>query len=372
MEIKTDLCADCVYCVSACAFEAITKEEGAKEVKLDKDKCQACGACYSACPSGQIITMHYNLETLTKWMQDKMAEKPEAKTLVMACRGSKPSDEEIEKMAGTKDYIEMTLPCMGRVPIGFYMNFAETGMDAAHLIFCDEEFCRMKKGDELAANKIDTAQMMYEDMGLLADMLVPHRAARRAVIDSEKCIACGNCVFVCPYDAAILELGTAKIDEKKCHGCGICVSECPAKVITLTGSLDEDILSQLPDFETGPKKVAFVCQWSEYLNFDEPKEIEGVKIIPVPCAGRIDVEHLLEAVKRGATDILTVTCTETQCKQEDKGNKRGQQHAAEAYQLLKQLGMKDRIKIKSITPKYMGEFEQALEAFMHPPKEVKK
>ena len=53
-----------------------------------------------------------------------------------------------------------------------------------------------------------------------------------AIVDEEKCTACGTCVEACPVEA--IKLGAkAKIDEENCIDCGTCVDECPEKAISL-------------------------------------------------------------------------------------------------------------------------------------------
>lgn len=63
-------------------------------------------------------------------------------------------------------------------------------------------------------------------------------------IDEDKCIKCGKCVSVCPYNAIIHlkrpcaeacgmkaissdEYGRAEIDQDKCVSCGMCLANCP-------------------------------------------------------------------------------------------------------------------------------------------------
>ena len=69
-----------------------------------------------------------------------------------------------------------------------------------------------------------------------------------AVVDSEKCIACGLCQSLCKFDAITANLlncqapaaqksadepPAARVDELACEGCGVCADNCPAGAITL-------------------------------------------------------------------------------------------------------------------------------------------
>ncbi len=45
------------------------------------------------------------------------------------------------------------------------------------------------------------------------------------------CIGCGLCVKQCEYDAITLENNLATIDPEKCQGCGACAEKCPKKII---------------------------------------------------------------------------------------------------------------------------------------------
>ena len=66
----------------------------------------------------------------------------------------------------------------------------------------------------------------------------------KSVIDESKCIKCGKCVQVCPYNAILKlerpcakacgmgaigsdEYGRAEIDNEKCVSCGMCLANCP-------------------------------------------------------------------------------------------------------------------------------------------------
>jgi MinD superfamily P-loop ATPase len=61
---------------------------------------------------------------------------------------------------------------------------------------------------------------------------------RIAVVDAERCIACGRCAEVCRFDAvrapARLRPGDAyAVDPIACEGCAACFYECPAEAIEM-------------------------------------------------------------------------------------------------------------------------------------------
>ena len=54
-----------------------------------------------------------------------------------------------------------------------------------------------------------------------------------AVVDTEKCSACGDCVEACPLDALSVPEKVAVVDESACGDCGACVDACPNGAITV-------------------------------------------------------------------------------------------------------------------------------------------
>jgi len=67
---------------------------------------------------------------------------------------------------------------------------------------------------------------------------------KAAEVQRDLCVSCLTCVRVCPWDIPkIDESGVAVIDVEKCRACGICVAECPARAIVLKESEDERLLA---------------------------------------------------------------------------------------------------------------------------------
>jgi electron transfer flavoprotein alpha subunit len=54
----------------------------------------------------------------------------------------------------------------------------------------------------------------------------------KAIVDKEKCVACGECVEVCPVDAIDLVDDVAQVDDN-CTLCGLCVDACDYEAIGL-------------------------------------------------------------------------------------------------------------------------------------------
>ncbi len=47
------------------------------------------------------------------------------------------------------------------------------------------------------------------------------------------CLGFGNCAIACPFDAISIENGVAVVNEEKCRACGICIKKCPKHIIKL-------------------------------------------------------------------------------------------------------------------------------------------
>ena len=86
----------------------------------------------------------------------------------------------------------------------------------------------------------------------------------RSVIDPDKCIKCGRCVQVCPFNAIVKqerpcekacginaihkdEYGHAEIDQEKCVSCGMCLNSCPFAAIVDKGQIYQTIKAMQGD-----------------------------------------------------------------------------------------------------------------------------
>jgi NAD-dependent dihydropyrimidine dehydrogenase PreA subunit len=54
-----------------------------------------------------------------------------------------------------------------------------------------------------------------------------------AVVDREKCQACGTCATRCQMDAITEDEGPPVVVEERCIGCGLCVTTCPSEAMSL-------------------------------------------------------------------------------------------------------------------------------------------
>ena len=88
-------------------------------------------------------------------------------------------------------------------------------------------FASIVKNSVLCDADVDAA-----DLHLLMDPDVQQRTdfmgGNVAVIDSEKCSLCGQCIELCHFDAISEHF---VIDEIDCEGCGVCVDLCPEQAI---------------------------------------------------------------------------------------------------------------------------------------------
>ena len=139
-----------------------------------------------------------------------------------------------------------------------------------------------------------------------------------ASVDSDKCVLCLTCLRVCPHGAISIDDDSKKIavSALTCRRCGICAAHCPAKAIELPGYTDNEM-----DTEVGDKPVVtvFACENSA-LPAATAAGINGmgydadVRLIRVPCAGKVEPRQILRALESGAKKVMVLGCHPEACK----------------------------------------------------------
>lgn len=147
----------------------------------------------------------------------------------------------------------------------------------------------------------------------------------RPAIETYKCDVCKRCIEECPQKA--LHLGSAQYPEisaSGCEGCGVCMGACPNQAISLPSinpSLVNgwvSILSKTAQSKDQPLILAFLCKNDAYPllqnmvanGFQYPA---NYRMIPVPCAGSVNMKWVSEALIKGIDGVLVVGCKESQC-----------------------------------------------------------
>jgi H+/Na+-translocating ferredoxin:NAD+ oxidoreductase subunit B len=77
----------------------------------------------------------------------------------------------------------------------------------------------------------------------MAEMGIANVVARSAFVnrvDEDICIACGECIPACQFNALTLD-DILQINEIRCVGCGLCVPVCPMDALSLVRRHDESV-----------------------------------------------------------------------------------------------------------------------------------
>ena len=64
----------------------------------------------------------------------------------------------------------------------------------------------------------------------------------------------------------------------------------------------------------------------------------NVKIVRVPCTGKVDVIHIMRAFEKGADGVAVIGCLEGEC-HFDSGNLRARQRVEQAQKILETIGV---------------------------------
>jgi len=111
--------------------------------------------------------------------------------------------------------------------------------------------------------------------------------------------------------------------------------------------------------------VAFCCEHSAYPAADLAGKLElhypeNSRVIRVPCAGRVDVIHILKAFENGAAAVLVLGCEDGAC-HHITGNTRAKERVKYCNMLLKEIEVDGRpVAMYNLSPNTPHKFVNAV------------
>jgi heterodisulfide reductase subunit A len=208
-----------------------------------------------------------------------------------------------------------------------------------------------------------------------------------AWLDSDICVGCGACASVCPFDAITWSpTGLPVVNEAMCKGCGVCSVECPVGAMQLRYFKDDQLVPAirgiLADWtgairrdENEPNILCFACRWCSYAAADfagvmRLKYPTNTRILLVPCSGRVDFRHILEAYEQGADGVVVTGCLKDQCHYVD-GNILAEQRVNATKKALKVMGIEEeRLEMFFCSAGMPREFAEYMNKFTERIKEI--
>ncbi|MHC4230680.1 MAG: hydrogenase iron-sulfur subunit [Planctomycetota bacterium] len=118
------------------------------------------------------------------------------------------------------------------------------------------------------------------------------------------------------------------------------------------------------DFE--PKIVAFCCNFCAFAAADLAGAMRlqyppNVRIIKVPCTGKVDAVHLLRAIEDGADAVFVAGCLEGACHYLE-GNIRAKNRVAYVKKLLAEAGIRpERLEMFNVSAAMGERFSEIVE-----------
>ncbi len=83
-------------------------------------------------------------------------------------------------------------------------------------------------------------------------------------------------------------------------------------------------------------------------------------VVRVKCTGRVDVKHILEAIRQGADGVMVVGCHPGECDFGD-GNMKARQRVEFAKKVLDKVGLGgDRVNMYNVSAAEIGRFRDAI------------
>ena len=129
----------------------------------------------------------------------------------------------------------------------------------------------------------------------------------------------------------------------------------------------------MSEFE--PKIVAYCCNFCAFAAADLAGAMRlqyppGVRIIRLPCTGKVDAIHLMKAFEEGADGVFVAGCLEGQCHYLE-GNLRAKKRVAYVKRLLAEVEIEpERIDMFNLSSAMGGRFAEIVEEMTQRIKEL--
>ena len=115
-----------------------------------------------------------------------------------------------------------------------------------------------------------------------------------------------------------------------------------------------------------PEITVFTCIYCGYTAADMAGTIglqypADIKIVKLPCTGKLDTIYVLKAFEQGADAVMVVACTKGTCHHLE-GNLRAEKRVGQARQILDDIGLGgERVEIFFVTGSQGYSFANAVE-----------
>lgn len=250
----------CGQCRQVCAADALSISGNA--IHIEANRCQTCGACVAACPTGALESAHVSdAQWLAGLATMKTLPGPQRRTQIHCEHPQSPEP---------RDPVSLTVSCVAE--IGWHHLF--TGLAALESpvdVICPDHSCEHYAAAALALDKAARIGDAWSASSEVRDSDDdPSRVAGRwtrlmnsvarcapgmdpdtwnslpdaplgwhVSLDTRHsmCTLCGGCAHVCPTEAFALQWdgnqARLSFDAARCLGCGACIPSCPEAVLTL-------------------------------------------------------------------------------------------------------------------------------------------